>query len=364
MKYGADEFHPQQTITKHIYKKDTSGNIRFLTVRVEGADLVQISGVVGTDNPVEHRKTCKAKNVGRSNETTPEQQALLEFESKWKNKLSEGYFESEGEAKASAVLLPMLAKSYEKEAKKIKWDGNVYVQPKLDGMRSIHTGGGNLISRKGKIIDTMPHIITDLSQINGKLDGELYAHGLNFQDNMKLIKKYREGESELIKFHTYDIVETLPFAERYALLEKLAKDSQHIIVVPTFEIKSEEELKKYHAKFLEDGYEGSIVRHGEAPYKVKSRSSNLLKYKDFVDIAVPLVDVIPANQRTTWGVPVLALPDGRTFEAGARLSHAEREDLLANKDKYIGKTAEIRFFEYYESGMPRFPVLVGFRLDK
>lgn len=350
---------------KTIYKKDTAGNVRFLTVRTEGADLVQISGIVGTDSPIEHRKTCTPKNVGKTNETSPEQQALAEAESKWQNKLSEGYFESKDDCKTSQVILPMLALSYEDEVKKIKWDsGSVFVQPKLDGMRGIHLGGGELISRKGKIIDTLPHIVNALSTIEGKIDGELYAHGLSFQDNMKLIKKYREGESDIIKFHTYDIVEALPFAERYALLEAYAKQSDEIILVPTFEIKSEEDLKKYHMKFLEDGYEGSIVRHGEAPYKIKSRSSSLLKYKDFVDIAVPLVDVIPANQRTTWGVPVLQLPDGRTFEAGARMTHEERENFLKNKHKYIGQTAEIRFFEYYESGMPRFPVLVGFRLDK
>ncbi len=30
----------------------------------------------------------------------------------------------------------------------------------------------------------------------------------------------------------------------------------------------------------------------------------------------------------------------------------------------MGKTAEIRFFEYTEDGIPRFPVAVGIRLDK
>lgn len=350
---------------KTIYKKDSKGKVRFLTVKAEGSDLIQLSGVIDTDSPVEHRRPCKAKNVGKSNETTPEEQALLEAESKWKNKLSEGYFESEAEAKESMVLLPMLAKSYDKEVKKIDWSKPVYVQPKLDGMRSIHTGDGNLISRKGKVIDTMHHINDSLNNIDGKLDGELYSHGISFQENMKLIKKYREGKSEDVKFHVYDIVvDKLSFKERYELLKKEVENCEHIVVVPTYEIKNEKELKEYHGQFLQDGYEGTIVRHGEAPYKVKGRSSNLLKYKDFIDIAVKLVDVIPAEKRETWGVPVLKLEDGRTFESGARLTHEEREDLLTNKDKYIGQTAEIRFFEYTDDGKPRFPVLVGFRLDK
>ena len=89
-----------------------------------------------------------------------------------------------------------------------------------------------------------------------------------------------------------------------------------------------------------------------------------MKYKDFKDIAVKLIDVVPAEQRSEWGVPVLEMEDGRTFRAGARLSHDERKDLLSNKQSYIGKTAEIRYFEETDDGLPRFPVCVGFRLDK
>ena len=41
-----------------------------------------------------------------------------------------------------------------------------------------------------------------------------------------------------------------------------------------------------------------------------------------------------------------------------------REEILANKKDYIGKKAEIRFFEYTDDGLPRFPVCVGIRIDK
>jgi hypothetical protein len=47
-----------------------------------------------------------------------------------------------------------------------------------------------------------------------------------------------------------------------------------------------------------------------------------------------------------------------------KFSHEERELILTNKHEYIGQVAEIRFFEYSEEGIPRFPVCVGFRLDK
>ncbi len=84
--------------------------------------MVQKSGIMGTDSPIEHRSTAKAKNVGKMNETTPEMQAMLEAGAKVNTKMSTGYFFTieEAEEKGGAnVILPMLAKDYKKEKKKI-----------------------------------------------------------------------------------------------------------------------------------------------------------------------------------------------------------------------------------------------------
>ena len=350
---------------KTIYKLDSKGKERFLTVMADGDELIQISGLLETDSPIEHRKVCKPKNVGKSNETSSQQQAILEAEAKWKTKIDEGYFETLEDCNSIKVVLPMLAKSFDKEVKKIDWTGEVYVQPKLDGMRALNLDG-KLTSRKGKLIETMGHITKELKEnFNGHIiDGELYAHGKTFQENMKLIKKYRPNTSEDVKFHVYDMVSNDNFTERYEKLKEISQGAAQIVIVPTYKITSKEELDTYHAQFISEGYEGSIVRHGKSPYKVNGRSSNLLKYKDFIDMAVTLIDVLPAEQRSEWGVPVLEMEDGRTFRAGARMSHDERKDLLSNKQNYIGKTAEIRYFEETDDGLPRFPVCVGFRLDK
>ena len=353
-----------------LYKKDTKGKTRFLEIKTEGSDLVQISGVIDTDNPIEHRKTCKGKNIGKSNETTPEKQAKLEMQSKIEEKLTEGYFKTIKEVDSEEVILPMLAKSYGDEKHKIDWD-NCYIQPKLDGQRAL--GKDKLISRQGKIIENLDHIVKLLDKTEFHLDGECYAHGKNFQENMRLIKKYRKGETEEIAYHVYDLVLDKPFNERNRILNGYFTEfyNTKIVLVPTFKITSEKELKKYHEKFLSEGYEGSIVRWGNEGYKANGRSSNLLKYKDFQDITATIIDIEPAEQRPEWGVPVLKYSNQKLtgknefiFRAGMKYSHEERKEFLLNKKKYIGKTAEIRFFEYSEDGIPRFPIMVGIRLDK
>ncbi len=350
-----------------IYKKDTSGKTRFLEVKTEGAELIQLSGVLGTSKIIEHRKTCIGKNIGKSNETTPEAQAISEMESKIKDKLTEGYFNTIEEVQTETVILPMLAKDYKKESHKIDWSNFTYAQPKLDGMRCLAFLNDDitLLSRDGKIIENMDHIKEALKKLTNLrkgtiLDGELYSHGLSFQENMKLIKKYRKGETETIGYHIYDMVEDECFDQRTPS-NKMEFDFP-LVKVETYSVKSEDQLKEFHAQFIQDGYEGTIVRHSNDSYKVNGRSSSLLKYKDFLDLACKIIDVIPAEQRPEWGIPVLE-HNGKQFRAGMKFTHEARKEFLINKSNYIGKTAEIRFFEYTDDGNPRFPIMFGIRLD-
>ena len=355
-----------------IYKKDSKGKIRFLRIYTDGNEVVQKSGVLDTENVLEHRSESKAKNIGKVNETTPAQQAILEAVSKIETKMTEGYFQTIDEAENTKVILPMLAKEYSKEKHKIVYP--CYAQPKLDGMRSL--GGKNkmLISRKGKEISTMSHIQADLDTIdnNDYLDGELYAHGKSFQENMKVIKKDRGAETKAVKFHVYDLVsESMSFTNRYSVLKDIVKDLPNIEIVPTILIQNEQELIDNHKLFIAAGYEGTIVRHSDAVYAIDKRDSQLLKYKDFQDIAIKILDVIPMDKNPEQGTFVFHWKGAKghvlgddILGCGMRFSHAERADMLKNKSDYIGKTAEVRFFEYSDDGVPRFPVTVGIRLDK
>ncbi len=354
---------------KTIYKKDSKGKIRFLRVYNDGPELVQKSGIMGTDSPIEHRSTAKAKNVGKMNETTPEMQAMLEAGAKVNTKMSTGYFFTieEAEEKGGAnVILPMLAKDYKKEMKKINWNYEVYAQPKLDGMRAL----GNfekIISRKGKDITTMNHIQESLEDAKGlTFDGELYAHGKSFQENMKLIKKDRGAETKEVKYHVYDLVLPLiAFSKRYEFLTQAVSlnGMTNIELVPTFPIKDENDLKRIHSKFIAEGYEGTIIRHSDDGYRVNRRSSSLLKYKDFQDITAEVIDIVPSDKKPEQGVVFCKADGEKFFHCGMKFSHKEREEILTNKANYIGQTAEIRFFEYSDDGLPRFPVCHGFRLD-
>ena len=346
-----------------LYKKDSKGKLRFLDISTDGSTIVQVSGIVDGKH-VTNVSQCEAKNVGRANETTAEEQAEIEAKAKGVKKLKEGYFETKEEAMNEVVILPMLAKVFGKEEKKVTYP--CYAQPKLDGMRGLgNAEKGTMTSRSGNLIETLGHIIDWLPD-GIALDGELYAHGETFQENMRLIKKYRPGLTENVKYHVYDCIMDAPFSERLAAITAACQDNPQIELVQTVMITDKEDLMAYHAKNISEGYEGTIVRHGQSGYKLNGRSSELLKLKDFHDLSLTLLDVIPSEKRPTHGKPIFEWigAENDRIGAGISLSHAEAEDLLTNKDQHIGKNCELRFFEYSEKGVPRHPTMYGFRLDK
>lgn len=350
---------------KTLYKLDSKSKVRVWNIWNNNGELCQTSGVLG-GKLVSHNKTCIPKNVGRSNETTSFEQAELELESEYKSKLTEGYFKTIEECETEVVILPMLAKSFDDEEKKIDWN-NCFIQPKLDGMRCLahikSNGDVILMSRDGKIIGNMEHIMDDLSTIRQDviLDGELYAHGLSFQENMKLIKKWRKETPEFIKYHVYDLISSDPFRNRK--IRHYIKGLFSCNEVSTYDIKNKQSMLEFHASNISDGYEGSIIRWGNEGYKKNGRSSNLLKYKDFSDMDCKIIDITENESNPLHGTPHFEL-NGKRFKAGVKMSHSDREDLLTNKKEYIGKIANIRYFELTDDGIPRFPVMIGIHTDR
>lgn len=349
-----------------LYRKDSKGKTRSLEIKAEDGRLYQISGLLDGAK-VTHEKECKPKNIGKSNQTSSQKQAELEAKALIDKKLSEGYFKTIEECKSEKVILPMLAKDYKKEFHKIDWN-NCYCQPKLDGMRAISLKDNNLISRKNKEIDTLSHLNEEINKLR-KLgieisDGEVYAHGVSFQDNMKLIKKYRPGETEKVCYHIYDYIDrkyNKSFQQRTSDIHSAFAKMyfNNLKLVPTYQVTSEKEMLEYHKQFLSEGYEGTIIRWGDEPYKINGRSSNLLKYKDFKDMDAEVIDIIPMDAYPEQGVVVC-----KGFKATPKMSHIEKEELLANKSKYIGKIANIRYFEETDEGLPRFPICIGFYEDR
>lgn len=364
------------TTLPQLYSLSSKGKTQVWSIRVEGNELVTTYGVL--DGKLqEERKAVQGKNAGKSNETTPEQQAELEAPRVWKTKVDKGYVESVAEL--ATPFLPMLAHKFDEHSDKIVFP--CYIQPKLDGIRCMAYWVGDeliLMSRGNKPLN-VPHIQKSLEESLAKdrvLDGELYIHGKNFQEITRLVKKVRP-ESVTLEYHVYDGFkvgkESKDFTDRIMeLVDSVSNpdiNGEHLpAYINMVENKlawNPEQIQEAHSAFEAQGYEGIMVRNKLGPYKLKHRSTDLLKLKSFFDAEYKVIGHKIGKGRFE-GVPVwiCETEDGKTFDVVRKGTMEEKADDLANVESYIGQWLTVRYPNLTEENKPRFPVGHGFRMPE
>ena len=360
-----------------LYHKSKTGATVQYTVWTEGAEIVTEYGQIAGQMQIS-RQTAVAKNVGRSNETTPEEQAILESIAKHKKKLDGKYSLTIEESKEE-VFLPMLAASFDKRKDKVSYP--VDVQPKLDGVRCLaywEEDSVKLMSRGGKQWENCGHIAKELEQVLPKgwvLDGELYIHGKTFQEITKLVKKLRP-ESVNVQFHVYDVPRTDTdnngeWKERYLHLNNFAHkcvtaDScKSVRAVITYQCDAEDVVYQLQSQFLEEGYEGAIVRERDGEYRFGYRSNKLLKVKSFMDSEYKITGFTTGVGRFEGSVIWTCInEDGNSFNVVPQGTMEERQASYENADSNIGNMLKVKYFELTDDGIPRFPVGLGVRLSE
>lgn len=359
-----------------LYARSATGALQTWRVWTEGADVCTEWGVHGGALQ-RSRFTCEPKNVGRSNATTAEQQAIAEAIALWKKRKKQKYHEDPKHFDTTLLLRPMLAEHFLEYAEDVTYP--LDVQPKLDGFRCLafrdDSGKLCLTSRKGEPWN-MPHIVEELEKTvfhdnlatTNVLDGELYVHGLPLQTLSSLIRRQQEGSS-CVEFHCYDAFRTdaaIPWDERRYLLRNILPMQENRIIkqVITYSCRTHADVMWRHRGFRRAGYEGTMIRLREHEYRIAARSSGLLKLKDWQDEEFVVVDVTVGRGKAAE-IPkfVLALSDGKTFEAVPLGTAEQRRAMLAESSSWIGRLATVRFQDYSPKGVPLYPRLIGLRED-
>ena len=80
-----------------LYARGKKKKVLIWNIEVDGGKYRTITGAEGAKQVTSAWTVCEAKNVGRSNETTPEQQAMAEAASKWTAKRDKEHYFEEGE---------------------------------------------------------------------------------------------------------------------------------------------------------------------------------------------------------------------------------------------------------------------------
>lgn len=113
-----------------------------------------------------------------------------------------------------------------------------------------------------------------------------------------------------------------------------------------------------------------MVRNISGSYKLKDRSNDLLKYKNFIDNEFTIVGAkTPTNGKEEGCIIwVLKLANSEeTFTCRPRDTYESRkadwDEYSTNPGIFLGKPYTVRYQETYDNGIPRFPVGIAIRYD-
>ena len=273
-----------------------------------------------------------------------------------------------------------------------------YVSPKLDGVRAV-VFGGVVYSRKLKPIpNTHIQTLFGTALLDG-YDGELIVGSPTdphaFTNTTSGVMS-TEGEPKVV-FHVFDhYTPGVGFWER--IRKNLTRNDQRarisrahlpVQLVAQRLVTSPEELLEAEQEFLDQGYEGAMIRSTDGPYKCGRstvREGHLLKMKRFLDAEAVIegfeelmhnqnelqTDALGHAKRSSakagkvgsGALGTLLVRDPKTgarFGIGGGFTASERLELWKIRETLRGKLVKYKYFPTGSKEAPRFPVFIGIR---
>lgn len=257
-----------------------------------------------------------------------------------------------------------------------------YIQPKLDGYRCIYKNGA-MFSRAGKPFgnDNLPNYFNKLFQVEDYvLDGELYCDGINFNKLQTILNTYDATLPNALKFVVYDCVPVKdweaqsckkPYSERIRNVREVIanlSDYKKVIDIANDEVQDAKEAVDLYKDYLKKGYEGAMIKAIDGQYRWKRvtvRSGEMLKVKPFstLDLKVTSIYEGEGNFQGMAGGVVVDF-NGNSVSVGSGFDVATRKEMAQSPNNFVGRTAEVKYFEETEDGSLRFPTFVRWRDDK
>lgn len=338
-----------------LYKPTKTGAIQICDISVSGAVVSttfgQLDGKLQTSTDI-----CSPKNVGRSNETTAEQQAILEAQSKFAKKVKSGY--SQELTYTPTVQLPQKVKTYQDNKHLVSYP--CYATPKYNGLNGTYwllpDKTLKLTSRGGDELLPIPHLEPAILKMMEHfkttcINGELYISGESLQNITSAVKKPKELSKSLV-FIPFELpLVSAPYKDKVALLIKY---------IPIVYITREEMLEEFYTATVETGYEGVVIYNTDSIYKFNQRSSTVLKYKPVADAEYKILSY--TTDRNGHPVFTCETHDGKQFKVKPKGTDEERKQIITNFDsQYKNNYYKIEYEMLSDSGIPLKPVGISLR---
>lgn len=291
------------------------------------------------------------------------------------------------------------------------------VMPKIDGVRAINHHGV-LYARSMKQHPNKYATEFFSQQILDGLDGEMAAELSTHKDLCRLTTSALSTISgtPFLVWHLFDYYcpanINLGYSARLGMLQERVAQIKaacpemgvHLMIVPSYWCENLEEYMELRAKFIEQGYEGTIVRDPNGKYKQGRstvREGGYLRDKPFVhDAECELIEFVQGQSNNNdakineLGMQYRStekagmVPNGMVgsltgrivndiyhpvtgimlFERGdvvtvgpGEMKHPERKACWENRQDYIGKVFKFKFFPHGIKDALRFPTFKSWR---
>jgi ATP-dependent DNA ligase len=247
------------------------------------------------------------------------------------------------------------------------WEYGI-IQPKYDGDRVrmvIENSKAILLSSSKRIITSLPHLNNEFTEMYSRREGlqidfEAYCHEMKHPEISGIVRttKFVPEKSKLIKAYILDLPTSIgDFTDRLADLSSIQEENS-IAKVPSYAVKTNEDVKKFLKVFCSQGYEGFVLKNPLSKYETK-RSVNWLKYKPRKIDSYQIIGFVEevdkfGEYKDTLGALILSCPKG-TFNVGTGFDDETRKYIWTHKSEFLYKFYTISYQELSKDGIPREP---------
>ena len=406
---------------KILVSKDAKGKIRVAEISYDGNDATRIYTIYRYTGQYEGKMTRQPDiyvDRGKASRNIHEQ-VELQFNALVKGYRDKGYIELEKELDdysteelhslfgdapvgSNGVVKPMLAKQADKVTNTKIFDKDWIASRKIDGLRclifmddkgELHTASrGGSINYDAGMFEILNHpilikVFKEMKEEfpNFMLDGEAYHHGYTLQQLNSYARSVKTAKDmTVLQFYWYDIVDqSRSFINRLGVMDLFASKLKQagaeldfkpdrvfedgelrIQRVPQVHVSGWDNMMKLHNQYVEEGWEGLVIRDPDKPYKPNGRTNDMIKIKVYKDDCFKVVGKEAGLRGSEDMVFIMQMEDGRTFKAKPFGDREQKEEYWNNfEDKYNGHIGECKFFYYSDDGIPLQPAFKAFRED-
>jgi hypothetical protein len=335
-------------------------------------------------------------------------QCILQFNHLIKEKLDKGYKQLEKPFNEYTLnqldnLLPeyntdsngfkkhMLAKSYDKvKESTINKVPYWYASRKIDGLRVSFYWDGKRIktaSRGGGDYDpACQHFIQNKQFIEFFkrhpkciLDSELYKHGKSLQQISGAARLEKNAyDCDWLECYVYDVMyPDMKFETRLKILNQISKELNlgfnpnrewkdgelQIQMVPHVKVSGIDNIMKLHNDYVEEGFEGVVIRDPEKFYGFGRRSNDMIKVKKYKTSEFLVINYELGLRGSEDMVFICVTKDGIQFKAKPWGDREQKEWYIENfETKCKNQMATIKYFYMSDEGCPLQPSALGIRI--